>query len=200
MDILDKLSEYRILLISKSPRRQYLLKEMGLKFDVVLAPEIKEEYPANLACKEIPVYLAKLKAQSFTDSIDAKTIIIAADTIVCLNDKVLGKPANHDDAVSILKKLSGRRHQVITGICIRSSDKETAFCSVTDVYFKELTDAEIRYYIEKYKPFDKAGSYGIQEWIGYTGIERIDGSYFNVMGLPTDRLYKELSMFVENTI
>jgi septum formation protein len=198
MELLDKLAQYKIILVSKSPRRQYLLKEMGLNFEIANRSDISEEYPADLTCDEIPVYLARLKAQSFTDIINSNTIIIAADTIVCLNNQILGKPVDYNDAVRILKLLSGDKHKVLTGICIKSPEKETTFCAKSEVYFNSLSDSEISYYIEKYKPYDKAGSYGIQEWIGYIGIERIEGSYFNVMGLPTHKLYNELSKFINN--
>jgi septum formation protein len=197
VDILKKIKNYNIVLASDSPRRQYLLKELGLKFRTVKRPSIKEEYPFGLSCTEIPVYLAKLKAYSCAELIKSDTILITADTVVCLNDEILGKPKDYSDALCILKKLSGNKHQVITGICIKSVNKETTFYSKSDVYFRILTDAEIEYYIKLYKPFDKAGSYGIQEWIGYIGIERIEGSYFNIMGLPTEEFYSELCKFID---
>jgi len=200
VDIQEKFKKYNIILASKSPRRQNLMKELGLKFKVISQIPVKEEYPPSLTCDEIPVYLAKLKANSCMDFIDSDTILIAADTIVCLNNEVLNKPDDYQDAFTILKKISGRKHQVITGICIKSKYKEITFNSKSDVYFKELADSEIDYYIKEYKPFDKAGSYGIQEWIGYIGIERIEGSYFNIMGLPTQQLYNELCNFIETGV
>ena len=198
MDIQEKFKKYNIVLASKSPRRQNLLRELGLKFKVVSKLPVKEDYPPCMACEEIPVYLAKLKANSCKDFIGPDTILIAADTVVCINNEILDKPGNYHDAFSILKKLSGNKHQVITGICIKSKYKETTFNSISDVYFKSLTDPEIDYYIKTCKPYDKAGSYGIQEWIGYIGIERIEGSYFNIMGLPTQQLYSELCKFIES--
>jgi septum formation protein len=197
VDLLEKLRKYNILLASESPRRKYLLQEMGLKFRLIKRSYVKEEYPLNLSCQEIPVYLAKLKACSCEDLIKSDTILITADTVVCLDNEILDKPENFPDAFRILKKLSGNKHQVITGICIKSKDRERTFYSKSDVYFRNLTDTEIEYYIKLYKPYDKAGSYGIQEWIGYIGIERIEGSYFNIMGLPTAQLYNELSKFIE---
>lgn len=197
MNLLEKLKKYNILLASESPRRKYLLQELGLKFRIIKRPYIKEEYPLNLICEEIPVYLAKLKARSCADIIKSGTILITADTVVCLDNEILDKPKNYSDAFRILKRLSGNKHQVITGICIKSNDRESNFYSKSDVYFRDLTDDEIEYYIKLYKPYDKAGSYGIQEWIGYIGIERIEGSYFNIMGLPTEKLYNELCKFIE---
>jgi septum formation protein len=200
VEIRERFRQYKIILASKSPRRKKLLKELGLKFEVVTEMPVKEEYPPALSCEEIPVYLAQLKAHSCLDYIGQHTILIAADTIVCLDNHVLDKPMDYNDAFSILRKLSGRKHNVITGICLKSEHKETTFKSVSDVYFRNLTDSEIEYYIKVYEPFDKAGSYGIQEWIGYIGIERIEGSYFNVMGLPTHELYRELCNFIETGI
>jgi septum formation protein len=198
VDTLEKLKKYDIILASGSPRRKYLLHELGLKFKIIKRSYIKEEYPLNLDCTEIPVYLAKLKAHSCADLIRSNTLLIAADTVVCLNNEVLDKPKDYSDAIRILKRLSGTSHQVITGICLKSNDKETTFYSKSHVYFRNLANAEIEYYVKLYKPYDKAGSYGIQEWIGYIGIERIEGSYFNIMGLPTEQLYNELCKFIEN--
>lgn len=156
-----------------------------------------ETYPPTLSKEEIPVFLAKLKSQYFQKHIIANTILITADTIVWAENEVLGKPVDHHDAVRILTKLSGKKHEVHTGVCIKSLEKEALFTVQSDVYFRRLGKDEIEYYIERYKPFDKAGAYGVQEWIGYIGIEKINGSYFNVMGLPTQRLFLELKKFVE---
>lgn len=194
-----KLEKYRIVLGSQSPRRQYLLKELGLDFDVKLKHMAEEEvYPENLQKEEIPLYLAKSKAAAFDDELSDKTIVITADTIVWSEGKVVQKPEDTKDAYKILKDLSGKVHQVYTGVCLRSLTKQVSFYAQTDVYFKELTDNEIWFYINEFEPFDKAGSYGIQEWLGYIGVEKIEGSYFNVMGLPVQKLYVELNRFIDN--
>jgi septum formation protein len=190
----DKLKDYNIILVSKSPRRKYLLKELGIDFEIWTNNNIDESYPKILKKEGIAKYLANLKASSY-EAIDDKTILIAADTIVWLDNAILNKPLDKNDAISILKQLSGRDHLVITGVCIRSLNKSVVFSSTTRVFFKQLTDTEILYYVDNYKPYDKAGSYGIQEWIGYIGIPRIEGSYFNVMGLPVQKLYEELIRF-----
>lgn len=196
MDILNKINSYRIILGSQSPRRQFLLSELGIRFEVKVNLDQEENYPDDLRGEEIPVFLSKLKSEQLAGYIDDNTILITADTIVWLDDKVLGKPKDVDDALSILKSLSGSKHTVYTGVCIKSINKEKVFSAETDVYFRELSDEEILFYIEKYKPYDKAGAYGAQEWIGYIGIEHIEGSYFNVMGLPVQKLYSELIAFI----
>ena len=198
MSLLKGLEKYRILLGSQSPRRQYLLKELGVKFDVKLKHMAEEVYPENLQKEEIPLYLAKAKADSFDDELDDNTIVITADTIVWKEGQVLQKPKDQTEAYEILKSLSGTVHQVYTGVCLRALNKRTTFSSSTDVFFKKLTDSEILYYIDKFEPYDKAGSYGIQEWLGYIGVEKIDGSFFNVMGLPVQKLYVELMKFIDN--
>ena len=196
MTLLSKLEQYKIILGSQSPRRQYLLKELGVKFDVKLKHMSEEVYPENLQKEEIPLYLAETKAEAFDDEVDDKTLVITADTIVWKDGEILQKPVDEKEAYQILRKLSGNVHQVYTGVCIRSHEKKHTFFSRTDVYFKDLTDREIRYYIEKFEPFDKAGSYGIQGWLGYVGVEKIEGSFFNVMGLPVQKLYVELQHFL----
>jgi len=190
-----RLQKYRLILASQSPRRQYLLKELGLDFEII-PTRVKEDYQKNLAPHEIAVYLAELKASSF-DSIrmDPKALIIAADTIVCIQNEILGKPANYQEAVSMLRKLSGKKHDVITAVCLKSKNTQKTFHVTSSVYFKELTMEEIDYYIENFQPFDKAGGYGVQEWIGYIGISKIEGSFFNVMGLPVKELYEQLLRF-----
>jgi septum formation protein len=184
-----------LILASQSPRRQYLLKELHLDFEI-RETSVREEYPAGLTPVEIAVYLAELKAASFDESrLDDRVIIITADTIVSLGDEILGKPSGYGEAVTMLQKLSGRRHEVVTAVCLRSKQKKKVFHVVSSVFFKELTLEEIEYYIDNFQPFDKAGGYGIQEWIGYIGITRIEGSFFNVMGLPVKELYEELLRF-----
>ena len=193
--IKKRFSGKKIILASKSPRRQYLLKELGLDFEI-LDISVNEEYPEGLAAEEIALYLAELKAANMDfNRIEENAIVITADTIVCLGDEILGKPSGYGEAVRMLQKLSGKKHDVITGVCLRSKSKKRVFHSLSSVYFKELSLEEIEYYIDNFQPFDKAGGYGIQEWIGYIGIEKIEGSFFNVMGLPVKELYEELLNF-----
>jgi septum formation protein len=194
--IFERLKEFKILLASQSPRRQQLLKDLGIDFEIKVIDGIEEGYPENLKSHEIALYLAEHKARHYTDYIDDKTILITADTIVWLNNEVLEKPVDFNDAVNILKKLSGNKHSVITGICLMTKSKSKSFYVETEVSFKNLSEEEIKYYIENYKPYDKAGAYGIQEWIGYVGIEKISGSYYNVVGLPVQKLYTELNNFI----
>lgn len=186
--------KYKIILASQSPRRKLLLEGMGFKFEVIHA-DIEEVFPENLKITEVPVYLAQKKAESLTNLLKDNVLLITADTIVSVDNLILGKPKDADEARHILQLISGRSHNVITGVCIKTLNKERTFYAESKVYFRTLTDEEISYYIQNYKPFDKAGAYGIQEWIGYIGIERIEGSYFNVMGLPTQMLYNEISKF-----
>lgn len=187
--MLENLKKYNIILGSNSPRRKELLFGLDIDFQII-SNEVNEEYPLDLDGAEIPVFLAKKKAESY--ELTQNNLLITADTIVWFDNKVFGKPTDRKDAERILKTLSGNMHQVITGVCIRTLDKIKTFHLTSDVYFAKFTDEEINYYLNHYKPYDKAGSYGVQEWIGYVGVERIDGSYFNVMGLPIQRLYKEL--------
>lgn len=196
MTLLKELEKYKIILGSQSPRRQYLLKELGVKFDVKLKQMSEEVYPENLQKEEIPLYLAEQKAEAFDNEVDDSTIVITADTIVWKDGEVLQKPENEKDAFKTLKKLSDSTHQVYTGVCIRMKDRKHSFFSKTDVFFKSLSDKEIKYYVDKYEPFDKAGAYGIQEWLGYIGVEKIEGSFFNVMGLPVQKLYTEFKEFL----
>jgi septum formation protein len=193
--IADNLNNYRIILASRSPRRQQLLRELGLKFDVVTR-EYAETFPDGLAGEEVARYVAHEKAVSFRNEIKDNEIVITADTIVWCNQKVLGKPLDYEDAKRILNEISGNTHEVITGVSIFSKAKEVIFSVSTKVTFEALSDEEIKYYIDKFNPYDKAGAYGIQEWIGIIACSHIDGSYFNVVGLPVQRLYKELQDFL----
>ncbi len=188
------LPDYNYILASKSPRRQTLLKSLGIDFKVVVK-EVDESYPEGLRINEIPVYLAKSKALPFSGELADNDLLITADTVVCLEEKVLGKPADRVEAVEMLQLLSAKDHQVITGVCLTSAGKQKAFFSVSCVRFRELDIQEIEYYVDVYKPFDKAGAYGIQEWIGYVGITHIEGSFYNVMGLPVQQLYSEILKF-----
>ena len=194
--LIDSLANFRIILASSSPRRQQLLHDLGIEFDVVVK-DYDEIFPENLEGEAIARFVAHEKALSFKDEILDNEIVIAADTIVWCDNKVLGKPLDFDDAIQILRKISGNTHEVITGVSILSSEKEKLFSVSTTVTFAPLSDYEIKYYIERFKPYDKAGAYGIQEWIGIAACSRIDGSYFNVVGLPVHRLYKELKEFVK---
>lgn len=193
----DLLKDYRIILASQSPRRKLLLKGLDIKFEVIVREDISEDYPSNLKMNEIPVWLAKSKSDSYTDLLKDKTLVITADTIVWHKGKLLGKPADLDQAEKILSTLSGSMHKVITGVCLRSAEKTHLFYSESKVLFRKLTLEEINYYVARYKPLDKAGAYGIQEWIGYIGIEEIEGSFYNVMGLPVQMLYHELIGFLQ---
>jgi septum formation protein len=193
--IADNLNNYQIILASRSPRRQQLLRELGLKFDVVNR-EYTETFPDGLTGEEIARHVAHEKAVSFRNEVAGNEIIITADTIVWCNGKVLGKPLDYEDATRILNEISGNTHEVITGVSIFSSTKEVTFSVSTKVTFEQLSDEEIKYYIDEFSPYDKAGAYGIQEWIGIIACSHIDGSYFNVVGLPVQRLYKELQDFI----
>lgn len=193
--IADELNSFRIILASRSPRRQQLLREMGLKFDIVIR-EFDESFPEELSGKEIACYIAGRKAASFKNEINENEIVIAADTIVWCNNKVLGKPVDTEEAIRMLNEISGNTHEVITGVSVISRLKEVTFSESTKVTFIKMSDEEIRYYAENFRPFDKAGAYGIQEWIGIIACSYIEGSYFNVVGLPVQRLYAELKKFI----
>jgi len=192
--LFDRLKNYNIILASKSPRRQYLLKELGLDFKLQ-TKDTEESFSNTLKAQEIPLYLCEKKAKAFELDLKDRDLLITADTIVWVEDQVLNKPEDHNDAVRMLKLLSGKKHQVYTGVCLTSKQKTKSFFAVTDVYFKNLSDDEIEYYIKNYNPYDKAGAYGAQEFIGYIAIEKIEGSFFNVMGLPIRELYDELLKF-----
>ena len=193
--MLDNLKEYKIILASNSPRRKELLGGLGIEYEVKTMPDIDESYPVGLGCEEIPMYIARAKANAYLPMINNNELIITADTIVWLNGLVMGKPKNETEACDMLRRLSGHTHQVVTGVCITTRNKQKCFATVTDVTFANLSEEEIKHYVTQYKPMDKAGAYGIQEWIGFVGVQSISGSYFNVVGLPIQRLYSELKEF-----
>lgn len=191
---LENLQKYEIILASQSPRRQQLLSDLGLQFSV-RSMNVDETFPPGLGMTEVPVYLAELKATAFLPQLKVNQLVITADTIVWLDGRVMNKPADYNEAYAMLSDLSGKKHQVITGVCLLSAEKRISFFVSTDVWFKQLSDEEIHYYLDHYRPYDKAGAYGIQEWIGYVGIHHIEGSFFNVMGLPVQSLYEHLRTF-----
>ena len=184
---------YQIVLASNSPRRQELLKGLDIPFTVRVKEDISEDYPHDLPVDQIPRFIAKKKAAAY--DIGDNELLITADTVVVLDREVMGKPHNASDAKRMLRALSGYTHQVVTGVCLTTRQRQRAFTTVTDVTFKELSDEEIDYYVTHYHPFDKAGAYGVQEWIGYIGVTKLQGGYFNVMGLPVQRIYQELKRF-----
>lgn len=184
------LQHKNLILASKSPRRQELLKGLHIDFEVKTM-DVKETYPPHLQGAEVARYLSELKATAFT-GITPNDIVLTSDTTVCLNGEILNKPADREDAFRMLRSLSGKSHEVVTGVCLRTADQMKSFTVSTTVYFKALSEEEIEFYVDTYQPMDKAGAYGIQEWIGYIGIEKIEGSYFNVMGLPLKAVYDAL--------
>ncbi|MBF1383574.1 Maf-like protein [Prevotella aurantiaca] len=185
--------DYHIILASNSPRRKELLRGLDIAFDVRVQPDIAETYPESAAPADVAGYISREKANAYKDTITEHELIITADTVVIVGNKILGKPANNDEAKEMLRKISGRKHQVVTGVCLTTTEKQHCFSVSTDVTFKNLTEKEIEYYVETYSPLDKAGAYGIQEWIGYVGVTALEGSYFNVMGLPVQRIWEELN-------
>lgn len=194
------LRHYKLLLGSKSPRRQMLLKELGLRYQLVEI-EVEETYPAHLQEAEIAEYICQLKADAFdTKQLTHDSILVTADTIVWLEGKCIGKPAGRNEAITMLKQLSGKQHSVYSGICLRSASRKTVFCAHTLVTFRELASDEIVFYVDNYKPFDKAGSYGIQDWIGYIGVCGIEGCYYNVMGFPVQLFYDKLTQFIDESL
>lgn len=193
--MLDNLKKYNIVLASKSPRRQELMKEIGLEFSV-LTKDVDESYSSYLSVFDVAPYLSVKKARAFEeDELPDNYMIITADTVVVIDDKILGKPKDEKEAREMLVTMSGKKHSVITGVTVLTKDKVKTFSAISKVVFEKLDNEEIDFYISNYKPFDKAGSYGIQEWIGYIGVTCVEGSYFNVMGLPTQKLYKVLKTF-----
>lgn len=193
--MLENIEKYHIILASNSPRRRELLAGLGVPFEVKVLPDIEENYPADLPVADIAEYIAREKADAYRQLIGKHDLVITADTIVVVGDEVMGKPHDADDACRMLRKLSNRTHQVITGVCLTTADKQRRFSVKTDVTFKSLSEEEIAHYVNHYQPFDKAGAYGIQEWIGYIGVTSLQGSYFNVMGLPVQRIYTEMMEF-----
>ena len=190
--MLEQLKDYRIILASNSPRRKELLAGLGIPFEVKTLPGIDEAYPDTLNPSEVAEYISREKANAYADRMEDDELLITADTIVVSGDEIMGKPENAADACRMLHRLSGTVHQVYTGVTLTTLNMQRSFTVATDVRFAKLTDEEVNYYVETFRPFDKAGAYGIQEWIGYVGVESIHGSYFNVMGLPIQRLYQEL--------
>ncbi len=190
--MLDNLKKYHIILASNSPRRRELLSGLGVDYEVRTLPGVDESYPDTLSGEDIPVYISCEKAAAYLPSIAPDELIITADTIVWLDGRVLGKPADEADACRMLRELSGRTHQVITGVTLSTAAFQKSFAVTSEVEFAPLTEEEITYYVDHYRPLDKAGAYGVQEWIGFIGVRRLSGSYFNVMGLPIQRLYQEL--------
>lgn len=192
--MLKNLENYKLVLASKSPRRQQLLRNLELEFDV-RPVDLDEVYPEELGMTAIPEYVAQAKADALLDTLQENELLITADTIVWKDEKVLGKPKTREEAIRMLSELSGSQHQVITGMNLQTRAKKISFHAVTEVWFDEMSEEEITYYVDKYKPYDKAGAYGIQEWIGYVAINKIEGSFYNVMGLPVHKLYQYLKEF-----
>ena len=190
-----KISNYKVLLGSNSPRREELLSGIDIDFEVKVLPDIDESYPDNLPSEEIAEYVAALKAKAYLTSLQEDELLLTADTIVLLDGIVLGKPVDKEDAKEMLRELSGKTHRVITGVCLTSITKQISFSATSEVEFGELSNQEIEYYVENYSPMDKAGAYGVQEWIGYIAVKHINGSYYNIMGLPIQRVYREIIKF-----
>jgi septum formation protein len=190
--VLDNLKKYKVILASKSPRRKELLAGLGVDYEVRTLPDVDESYPETLQGADIPLYIAKEKADAYVAMMQPGELMITADTIVWLDGKVLGKPRDREDALQMLRTMSGRTHEVFTGVCITTTDWQRSFTAQTEVRFATLSEEEIAYYVDNFQPMDKAGAYGVQEWIGFIGVENISGSYYNIMGLPVQKLYREL--------
>lgn len=197
MLLYKKLNNFNLILASASPRRRQLLSECGLQFTLAEKFECDEHYPVTMPCGEVAEYLSQLKSNAYPNPLQPNDILLTADTVVIAENKILGKPIDREEALSMLRMLSNSKHTVITGVTLRTASRIHSFSVASDVIFREITDEEIAYYVDTYKPFDKAGAYGIQEWIGYVAIEGIEGSFFNVMGLPVQRLYVELGAFID---
>ena len=190
--MLDNLEKYKVILASGSPRRRELMAGLGVNYEVRILPDVDESYPDTLQGEEIPLYIAKEKADAYIPMMQPDELIITADTIVWLDGKVLGKPRGREDALQMLRTMSGRTHEVFTGVCITTTDWQRSFTAQTEVRFATLSEDEIIYYVDNFKPMDKAGAYGVQEWIGFIGVENISGSYYNIMGINVKKLYREL--------
>ena len=190
--MLDNLEKYKVILASGSPRRRELMAGLGVNYEVRILPDVDESYPDTSQGEEIPLYIAKEKADAYIPMMQPDELIITADTIVWLDGEVLGKPRDREDALQMLRTMSGRTHEVFTGVCITTTDWQRSFTAQTEVRFATLSEDEIIYYVDNFKPMDKAGAYGVQEWIGFIGVENISGSYYNIMGLPVQKLYREL--------
>ena len=190
--MLDNLKKYKVILASNSPRRKELLAGLGVDYEVRTLPDVDESYPDTLQGADIPLYIAKEKADAYVAMMQPGELMITADTIVWLDGKVLGKPRDREDALQMLRTMSGRTHKVFTGVCITTTDWQRSFTAQTEVRFATLSEEEIAYYVDNFQPMDKAGAYGVQEWIGFIGVENISGSYYNIMGLPVQKLYREL--------
>lgn len=185
-------TDYKLILASNSPRRRELLAGLDVDFDVFVLDGIDESYPQDLKSTDVALYIARKKAEAYKQIIAQDALVITADTVVVVDNRILGKPHDEAEAMEMLREISGRTHLVITGVCLTTQEKQVGFSVETEVTFKSLSDAEIEHYVTKYKPYDKAGAYGIQEWIGYVGVTSLKGSYYNVMGLPVQRIYEEL--------
>lgn len=192
------MKNYTILLGSGSPRRRQLLADMGIEFKAIKIKDVDESYPADMLATEVPLYLSKLKSDTYRDELHDGEILITADTVVISDGMILGKPKDENEAIEMLRALSNRSHDVVTGVTLATKQKTHSFAELTKVFFANLTEDEIAHYVETYRPLDKAGAYGIQEWIGMIGVDGIDGCFYNVMGLPTARLYRELCDFVKS--
>ena len=190
--MLDNLEKYKVILASGSPRRRELMAGLGVNYEVRILPDVDESYPDTLQGEEIPLYIAKEKADAYIPMMQPDELIITADTIVWLDGEVLGKPRDREDALQMLRTMSGSTHELFTGVCMTTTDWQRSFTAQTEVRFATLSEDEIIYYVDNFKPMDKAGAYGVQEWIGFIGVENISGSYYNIMGLPVQKLYREL--------
>lgn len=193
----EKLAPYRLLLASQSARRRELMTACGLPYTLAPRYDCEEVYPPSLPAEEVPLYLSRLKSEAYPAPLAPGDILLTADTVVVIDGEVLGKPRSRDEATAMLRRLSGRRHTVVSGVTLRTACRMHTFEARTGVWFRDLADEEIAYYVDAFQPYDKAGSYGIQEWIGYAAIERIEGSFYNVMGLPVQKVYTELDKFID---